>query len=55
MNVYINEFSESKIYSAIHHYFKNNSKIKIIERALLLEPLSTYDFYVKFLEHYFKR
>ncbi|CAK90852.1 unnamed protein product (macronuclear) [Paramecium tetraurelia] len=52
---FIQEFQISEQEKMIKQYFQNNQSFNIIEKALLLEPLSTYDFYIQFLEHYFKR
>ncbi|CAD8119904.1 unnamed protein product [Paramecium sonneborni] len=55
MNEYLQEFSEIQVEKLITKYFSNNQQFSIIKNSLMLEPLSTYDFYSQFLEHYFKR
>ncbi|CAD8141735.1 unnamed protein product [Paramecium octaurelia] len=52
---FVQEFQISEQEKKIYQYFQNNQRVNIIMKALLLEPLSTYDFYIQFLEHYFKR
>ncbi|CAD8125112.1 unnamed protein product [Paramecium sonneborni] len=55
MSEYLQEYSEIQVEKLITKYFSNNQKFQIIKNSLILEPLSTYDFYSQFLEHYFKR
>ncbi|CAD8148995.1 unnamed protein product [Paramecium pentaurelia] len=52
---FVQEFQIAEQEKKILQYFQNNQRVNIIMKALLLEPLSTYDFYIQFLEHYFKR
>ncbi|CAD8209130.1 unnamed protein product [Paramecium octaurelia] len=55
LNEYLQEFSEIQVDKLITKHFTSNQKFTIIKNSLMLEPLSTYDFYSQFLEHYFKR
>ncbi|TNV74959.1 hypothetical protein FGO68_gene15006 [Halteria grandinella] len=55
MAEYQSEFSEIQVEKIIFKYFSGSQRFYIIKNALKLEPLSTYDFYGQFLEHYFKR
>ncbi|CAD8049460.1 unnamed protein product [Paramecium sonneborni] len=55
INEFVQEFQISQQEKKIKQYFMNHKKLSIYIQALLQEPLSTYDFYVQFFEHYFKR
>ncbi|CAD8046507.1 unnamed protein product [Paramecium primaurelia] len=52
---FVQEFQISEQEKKIQQYFEHHSKLQIIKQALLQEPLSTYDFYGEFFEHYFRR